>query len=321
MKKAAVILLFLLTHTSNYSSQEIAEKAALSFSAAIPVEDVHQIILNYLDDCWEFIPPECQTRQIIRNVQLPIKNTTWSVNGRYVALWSPYDSRITIEDLDDYHEILQAGNYNGVGDVLFSPNGNLIVGSYGTITIWNLNNNNKWEVLQTLKTNGSVSLALSPDGHYLAASINNGAEISLWKYKDNKWQDREILGTDKDERDGGISFSPDGYSLVVGMHGIRIYRFEQNKWIEKKLLSSNYQAEKLVFSSDGRYLASYKYTNNYTVNAVWKNQKLELLNALQLLKNKKIGFWQKINNYWNVSHMINKSAYGVMSFVYKFLYF
>lgn len=153
----------------------------------------------------------------------------WGEIGGYVAVWDLPGDRLL------FREQLHA---NGVSDVAFSPDGEIIVsgGEDGAVHLRRARDPR--EVVQRIATGermpvrrgytgrpagmlpvGPIRLAFTPDGSRLIVGSGSSATISVWRVKDGQ-QDRRIEAAFADPRAGSASLSvvaamPDGRRVLA----------------------------------------------------------------------------------------------------------
>jgi WD40 repeat protein len=142
-----------------------------------------------------------------------------------------------------------------VRSLAFSGDGTLLAGAAEdrTIKVWDVSGR---KVLQTFPGAGN-SVALSPDGRWLAWGRGTGVEL-----RDRKGEKPPCrLGSDGEVV--SVAFSPDGKSLAAGVRGSRLLRAwdvttgeEQPLFRDPPNLHAKDWVGGLVFSPDGRWLAA-----------------------------------------------------------------
>ncbi|MEB3277344.1 MAG: serine/threonine-protein kinase [Lyngbya sp.] len=137
--------------------------------------------------------------------------------------------------------------------VAISPDGQtLVAGSFGTITIWNLQTG---ELLHTIAAHSSwvKTLAISPDGEILASGSNDKT-IRLWNLKEGI-RLRTIEGHTASV--DALSFSPDGRILASGSEDQTIRLWDLNTGVRILTISAHDgPVNAIAFSPDGQTLAS-----------------------------------------------------------------
>ena len=171
------------------------------------------------------------------------------------------------------HTVLE-GHTDSVYHVTFSPDGSMLASKSidGTIKIWNPHTR---QLLRTINTGGSGSIAFSPDGNMLASGGGTDKVVNLWNPKTG-----ELLKSFKGHTGNVyyVTFSPDAKVLASGCSDgtIRFWNPETGKLLRilhpKKL-------DTITFSTDGDIVA-----NGGAQDAnvkVWNPDTGKLLNILE----------------------------------------
>jgi WD40 repeat protein len=152
------------------------------------------------------------------------------------------------------------GVFTGVMDIAFSPNGERLAtaGADGTLRFWDVNGGD--ELLLLRASGGLASLAISPDGRFLATGIDNpggtvivrdaatGAALALSPLSHGA----QVFG---------LAFSPDGRLLATsgGDTNVKVWALDDESGRAELLLTLESHASSVMrvrFSPDGRLLAS-----------------------------------------------------------------
>ena len=167
-----------------------------------------------------------------------------------------------------------ATSAGSVYSVAFSPDGHTLASGNadGTVGLWDVADRAHPHLLGQLlsadptETTGGgpaavLSVAVSPDGHTLAASDDNG-DIELWNVADPVRP--HLLSQALNEEVGGrpvqsMAFSPDGHTLAAGDDNGNIQLWDVADPMRPHLLSqavTGAAVESVAFSPDGLILAS-----------------------------------------------------------------
>ena len=146
-----------------------------------------------------------------------------------------------------------AGHSNSVLAVAFVPDGTILVsgGQDDKVRLWDLATGRESAVLNHA---GVVRcLAVSPDGKLLTTGCSDG-KVRLWNIVTR--QEIRSFPCDQDTHTGAVAFSPDGHMLATGGRDgkISLWDWERNSLITT--LPAPDQIGSLVFSPDGKTLAS-----------------------------------------------------------------
>lgn len=138
-----------------------------------------------------------------------------------------------------------------IGDVLFSPDGSLLIATDGSLVqLWNATTGEAEGTLTLDMTQLSTVLALSPDGSTLAVGTMLG-QITLWDLAN-----RSLLKTIEAHTGPlySLAFSPDGTFLASGGsdYRLRLWNIADSTQLVER---SNYAVTSLDFSPDGTMLA------------------------------------------------------------------
>ena len=143
------------------------------------------------------------------------------------------------------------GHTEPVLSVSFNPNGNTLASASRTaIIFWDVDTGEQQQII-TGDTHSVHSIALSNDGVTLASGYSNGT-VQLW---DVNRQAKQQLTTDDSEAPiKGLSFSPDGTMLAIGINGgISMWNptSREQLWVSRDVYPSS-----ITFSPDGTTLAT-----------------------------------------------------------------
>lgn len=184
-----------------------------------------------------------------------VTSIAFDIQGAYIATAS-VDGTAKIWDAATGEELLNlAGHKSGLISIAFSPDGSHVATASqdGTAKIWNVSLAGRGEWLNLIGHTGRIWwVDYSPNGKYIATAGFDGV-AKLWDAATGK-----DIYTFGGFNDGpfDVSFSPDSKRLVVtGAHGdgfAKIY----DTGTGKELLTIPTNAESMVFSPDGLYLAT-----------------------------------------------------------------
>jgi WD40 repeat protein len=135
------------------------------------------------------------------------------------------------------------------GEVIFSPDGNLLVLIGREILLWNLRREAVQTTISIPSELGVESLTFRPDGKVLAGVVISDAPlfdpITFWDARTGA-----LLGTAQ-EKVNSITYSPDGRFLAVsGREGIELSKVENDE-----VIHTWKGGGKILFSPDSKFLA------------------------------------------------------------------
>ena len=223
---------------------------------------------------------------------------TFSNQADYVRTikFSPYGNYIVISLGNNTTELYDK-NWNKIfttqgeakslgSQCVFSPDERLLIFSkyknQSDVAIYSIVEN---RVIQTLQDEGQFinSIALSPDGRFLAYGSYETFEIFRWV--DGKFKfDKEIKLTGT--KVYSLAFSKDGKELVAGLYNKNpiLFNLKNDIWGQPQdINATNLYAEEVCFSPDGRRLAiSHTYSSSIDIYAK-KNEKYEIIQTIPSL--------------------------------------
>jgi eukaryotic-like serine/threonine-protein kinase len=141
-----------------------------------------------------------------------------------------------------------------ISTLVFSPNGNLLMGSSGGthLGFWIVAEKRELEPLQAAHTSRVGCSAFSPNGQMLATGSWD-TTIKVWDFAS-----RRLLGTLLGHRSfvNAVAFSPDGRTLVSGSSDGTVKLWDVDTWSQVTLKGHTNEVVSLAFSPDGKILAS-----------------------------------------------------------------
>jgi YVTN family beta-propeller protein len=143
-----------------------------------------------------------------------------SADGKRAAVSNLWSGSVTLLDIGD--DSLRPAGEVAVGaqprGAVFAPDGTLYVAVAGADEVVAVDAKARKVVRRWPAPREPRRLALSADGHYLAAASTRSAQVRLWDTMTNKLAWEENIGDAFNLR--GLAFTPDGASLVCS-HSIR----------------------------------------------------------------------------------------------------
>jgi WD40 repeat protein len=230
-----------------------------------------------------------QLRSTLRGHADPVWTLVCSPDGKLIAS-STIQGAVRLWDAENAKPLGTLPHDSGmIYSMAFAPDGKtLAVGVYeqermrvsGEVRLWNIATKRLRETLKREPSCGVGRIAFSPDGKTLAAEEESKAgvrasskvEVALWDLSTR--QVRTALNTSAT----GLTFSPDGKSVITAGQGLRVWGVEAGT--ESANLAGSYSC--LACSPDGRLVALGDYTGKITV---WDLTKSEAAGALQLEEN------------------------------------
>ncbi len=205
-----------------------------------------------------------------------VNNIVLSPNGKYIAVVSENMNREIFEISNNQEfttvELPPKAQVSKIDAIVFSPDGKYLAEytrTENTRQVWDLSSNKKiivQEVPEHDKTTDATpsherenDMVFSSDGKYFAASVSANA-AKVWKLPNAKEKSSESSTIQIMKADflNDIALSPDGKYLAVGDQGtnIKIMEVASGKEFASMIHSSPSWIGKVVFSPDGKYVAS-----------------------------------------------------------------
>ena len=211
---------------------------------------------------------DVDTRQILRTlhpqregiVDIAVSPTgTWLVSGMLRGSEKEgYASSLELWLGPDWKPLgVLYGVNEGLTSMTFTPNGEFFSSAYAShianenrVDFWNVLT---WTITDTLQTGPALNLAFSPDSNRLAISPDRYA-IRIWDLKEKKYLYE--LHTSFTGAVNALAFSPDGVTFASGHYDGTIRLWDLRTGVPFLTLTTEEVIQSLVFSPDGRLLAT-----------------------------------------------------------------
>jgi WD40 repeat protein len=211
---------------------------------------------------------DVDTRQILRTlhpqregiVDIAVSPTgTWLVSGMLRGSEKEgYASSLELWLGPDWKPLgVLYGLNKGLTSMTFAPNGEFFSSAYAShianencVDFWNVLT---WTITDTLQTGLALNLAFSPDSNRLAISPDRYA-IRIWDLKEKKYLYE--LHTSFTGAVNALAFSPDGVTFASGHYDGTIRLWDLRTGVPFLTLTTEEVIQSLVFSPDGRLLAT-----------------------------------------------------------------
>ena len=138
----------------------------------------------------------------------------FSRDGRYLATDDGVETTVKVWDIQRQQiTAILAGHTSDVNFVKFSPDDRIFATSSwgGEVKLWSVSN---WELLGTLRNNGTAAIDFAPDGKILASA--GSGEVTLWSVVSGK---KIVTLQGHTGWIRGVAFSADGTRLASGGEG------------------------------------------------------------------------------------------------------
>jgi WD40 repeat protein len=160
------------------------------------------------------------------------------------------------------------GQYGDVSDLAFSPDGNTLASlDNGAITLWNIAHRSRLMRIRVPKTSSRgisseperiIAIAFSPNSQILAASTTH--RVVLWDLSKraaaNSPPVPTALGPVSQASSRGVAFSPNGQIVAIGGKNTTLWDVTRHIPVATLRGRNNEEVGAVVFSRDGRMLAS-----------------------------------------------------------------
>jgi WD40 repeat protein len=235
---------------------------------------------------------DVDTRQILRTlypqregiVDIAVSPTgTWLVSGMLRGSEKEgYASSMELWLGPDWKPLgVLYGSNEGLTSMAFTPNGKFFASAYAShistenhVDFWNVLT---WTITGTLQTGPTLNLAFSTDSKLLAISPDRYA-IRIWDLKEKKYLYE--LPTSFTGAVNALAFSPDGVTFASGHYDGTIRLWDLRTGVPFLTLYTEEVIQSLVFSPDGRILATGGSFQNNLVR-LWSAGTGKLLRSLE----------------------------------------
>ena len=188
-----------------------------------------------------------------------VNSVEFSPDGAMLAT-AGEDNAIKLWNVDSGQVMkMLAAHTDSVRSIAFSPNGKFLISGSddGTTKLWNIETGREIKTFTGLPNDKVASVAFSPDGILIAATIGNREEkINLWSAETGQLMRTIDL---KFAIVNSIAFSPDGKTIAAGGENnfITLWNIESGQETTRIKKSGNINNDiiSIAFSPDGKMLA------------------------------------------------------------------
>jgi WD40 repeat protein len=209
---------------------------------------------------------DLETRQLLKK-SLPddssiIKQVAFNPNGN-LLVWSHQknegypkdDYHCKLWNIDTREIYLKLTGYECVNPIAFSSDNKILVTSYASgnissVKVWNIETNKFIGELNDVR-----NFTLSPDGKTIALSSDSYNGVKLWNIDTMKSISEPLASSQEIVL---LAFSPDANILALANknNNIILWNVKTGKAIGKPLFTHNNKIKRMIFSPDGKILAS-----------------------------------------------------------------